>query len=61
MPKRDLTEVVTVPEAAALTGISQQRIKDAITRKTIFSRKSGGTHLLYRSDVIAKWKPETNP
>jgi hypothetical protein len=50
-----LEEVMTAAEISEEFDITDQAVRDAISRGVIAARKSGGTWLLLRSDVIARW------
>jgi len=51
----DLFAIITIAEAADITGVSVQNIRASIGRGAIPARKSGGTWLLRRADVVARW------
>lgn len=51
-----LNEVMTAKEIAEHFGISRFTVIDAIRRKQIDARQSGGTWLLRRTDAESRWK-----
>jgi len=56
-----LTEVMTAKEAAETFNISRFTVIDAIRRKVIDARQSGGTWLIRKADAEARWKRPTDP
>lgn len=50
-----LNEVMTAKEASKTFGISRFTVIDAIRRKQIDARQSGGTWLIRRADAERRW------
>lgn len=51
----ELDRVMVITEAAELAGVGETAVRNAIHRGTFTARKSAGTWLVLRSDVMKRW------
>ena len=57
----DMDELLTTKQAAALLGLSEQRIRQLVTRGELPSIKPGHDRLMRRGDVVALRARKTAP
>ena len=51
----ELDAIMTASEAAQMLGFAEATVRQAINRKSLPARKSGGTWLVRREDIETKW------